>query len=64
MAVRRLDRSWQYDFTLEGHGRQRKAGYRTKAEATEAERRKREDLILGRKRYLLAGARCTCPRPQ
>jgi integrase len=56
MAVRRIDKSWQYDFTLEGHGRQRKAGYRTKAEATEAERRKREDLISGRKRYVLADA--------
>jgi len=56
MAIRRLSNSWQYDFTLQGHGRQRKAGYRTKVEAREAQQRKREDLISGRKRYLLADA--------
>jgi hypothetical protein len=56
MAIRRLDKSRQYDFTLQGHGRQRKAGYRTKVEAREAQQRRREDLISGRKRYLLADA--------
>jgi integrase len=56
MAVRKLARSWQYDFTLEGHGRQRRAGFRTKAEALEAQRQRREDLISGRKRILLADA--------
>jgi integrase len=56
MAVRRLDKSWQYDFTLEGHGRRRKAGFRTKAEAREAERRKREELILRQKRFHMADA--------
>lgn len=56
MAVRRLDKSWQYDFTLEGHGRRRKAGFRTKAEAREAERRKREELISGQKRFHMADA--------
>jgi len=56
MAVRKLARSWQYDFTLEGHGRQRKAGFKTKAEACEAQKQKREDLISGRKRALFADA--------
>jgi hypothetical protein len=56
MAVRKLAKSWQYDFTLEGHGRQRKGGFRTKAEAREAEKQKREDLISGRKRLLFADA--------
>ncbi len=56
MAIRRLNQSWQYDFTLEGHGRRRKAGFRTKAEAREAERRKREELISGQKRFLMANA--------
>jgi hypothetical protein len=56
VATRRLDQSWQYDFTLEGHGRQRKAGFRTKVEAREAERRKREELISGQKRFLMANA--------
>lgn len=50
MAVRKLANSWQYDFTLQGYGRQHKAGYRTKAEAREAERQQRSDLISGRKR--------------
>ena len=56
MATRRLENSWQYDFTLEGYGRQRKAGFRTKAEAREAERRKREELISGQRRFLMADA--------
>jgi len=56
MALRKLANSWQYDFTIQGHGRQRKAGFKTKAEAREAERQKREDLIRGRKRYTLADA--------
>ena len=56
MAIRKLDQSWQYDFTLEGHGRRKKAGFRTKAEAGEAERRKREELRLGRRRFTLAQA--------
>ena len=56
MAVRKLARSWQYDFTLEGHGRQRRAGFRHKGEALEAQRQRREDLISGRKRILFADA--------
>jgi len=56
MAVRKLARSRQYDFTLEGHRRQRKAGFKTKAEASEAEKPKREDLISGRKRVSFADA--------
>ncbi|MGB7476973.1 MAG: hypothetical protein WBM26_12225, partial [Polyangiales bacterium] len=39
-----------------GHGRRRKAGFRTKAEAREAERRKREELISGQKRFLMTDA--------
>ena len=56
MAVRKLARSWQFDFTLEGHGRHRKGGFRTKAEALEAERQRRSDLIAGRKRFSFAEA--------
>ena len=56
MAVRKLARSWQFDFTLEGHGRHRKGGFRTKAEALEAERQRRADLIAGRKRFSFAEA--------
>ncbi len=56
MAIRRLDQSWQYDFTLEGHGRRRKAGFRTKVEAREAEQGAREDLIAGHKRVRFADA--------
>ena len=56
MAVRKLARSWQFDFTLEGHGRHRKGGFRTKVEALEAERQRRSDLIAGRKRFSFAEA--------
>ena len=43
MAVRKRANSWQYDFKLQGYGRQRRAGFKTRAEAHEAERRARED---------------------
>ena len=56
MAVRKRANSWQYDFKLPGYRRQRKAGFKTRAEAREAERRAREDLISGRKRILFADA--------
>jgi integrase len=56
MAVRKRANSWQYDFKLQGYRRQRKAGFKTRAEAREAERRAREDLISGRKRVLFADA--------
>ena len=56
MVAKRLPKSWAYDFTLPGHGRQRKGGFRTKAEAQAAERRAREDLLLGRKRLTFAAA--------
>ena len=56
MAVRKLKKSWQYDFTLQDHGRQRRAGYRTKAEALEAERQRRKDLVMGRKRIQMKDA--------
>ena len=50
MAVRKRANPWQYDFKLQGYRRQRRAGFRTRAEAHEAEARAREDLISGRKR--------------
>ena len=56
MTVRKRERSWYYDFTLEGFGRHKKAGFRTKAEAEEAEKRKRDELRLGRRRFTLAQA--------
>ena len=56
MAVRKLANSWQFDFTLQGYGRQRKAGARTKAEAREAEEGARKDLIAGHKRVRFADA--------
>ena len=56
MAVRKRANSWQYDFKLQGYGRQRRAGFKTRAEAHEAERRAREDLISGRKRIQFADA--------
>jgi len=56
MAVRKLPNSWQYDFQIQGYGRQRKAGFRTKAEALEAERRARQDLISGRRRVRFSEA--------
>jgi integrase len=56
MAVRKLANSWQYDFQIKGYGRQRKAGFRTKVEALEAERRARADMISGRRRLRFAEA--------
>lgn len=56
MALRKLANSWQFDFTLPGYDRQRQAGFKTKAEAHEAERQRRTDLISGRKRILFADA--------
>jgi integrase len=56
MAVRKLPNSWQYDFSIQGHGRQRKAGFRTKLEALEAERHAREDLISRRRRLRFTDA--------
>ena len=56
MAVRKRANSWQYDFKLQGYRRQRRAGFKTRAEAHEAERRAREDLISGHKRIQFADA--------
>ena len=56
MAVRKRANSWQYDFKLQGYRRQRRAGFKTRAEAHEAERRAHEDLISGRKRIQFADA--------
>jgi integrase len=47
MAVRKLAKSWQYDFKIPGHGRERQGGYRTKAEATAAENVARQRIISG-----------------
>ena len=52
MAVRRLPKSWIYDFTIPGFGRHRQGGYRTKAEALLAEKRAREDLLSGARRFV------------
>ncbi len=55
MTARKLmGKSWFYDFSLEGHPRQRKAGFRTKAAAQAAEKEKKEDLLQGRRRLLFA----------
>jgi len=56
MTARKLKTSWTYDFTLGAHPRQRKGGFRTKAEALAAERQAREDLLLSRKRLTYANA--------
>lgn len=56
MAVRKLKKSWQYDFKISGHPRQRKGGFRTKTEAEMAERRRREQLFTGAQKVLCAEA--------
>ena len=56
MVARRLKKSWAYDLHVPGHPRQRKGGFRTKAEALAAELRARDDLLLGRKKLLFADA--------
>ena len=47
MPVRKLMKSWQYDFKLSGHARERKGGFRTKAEALVAEKTAREVILSG-----------------
>ncbi len=56
MAIRKLARSWQYDFKPPDYPRQRKGGYRTKAEAEAAERARRAELTGGVQRIMLAEA--------
>ena len=56
MAVRRLAKSWQYDFKIEGHPRQRKGGWKTKKEAEAAERTRREELLSGKDLTIFADA--------
>jgi hypothetical protein len=57
MTVRRLpSKSWFCDFELPGHPRQRTGGYRTKAEAKAAERKRREETITGAKSTTLVEA--------
>ncbi|MCP4599093.1 MAG: tyrosine-type recombinase/integrase [Proteobacteria bacterium] len=45
--VRRLAKSWRYDFKLPGHPRERKGGYRTKAAAFSAGQKKMLELEQG-----------------
>jgi integrase len=52
MAVRKLRRSWQYDFTISGFGRQREGGYKTRTEALLAEKSARERLLSGGRQVL------------
>ena len=52
MAVRKLPKSWFFDFTIPGFERQRQAGYRTKAEAVLGEKRAREELLSGARRVV------------
>lgn len=52
MAVRKLPRSWQYDFTISGFGRHRQGGFRTKNEALLAEKAAREALLSGARQLL------------
>ena len=52
MAVRKLSLSWQYDFKIEGFERQRKGGFRTRAEALLAETAARERLLSGSRQLL------------
>jgi site-specific recombinase XerD len=54
MAVRKLAKSWQYDFTLPGFERQRQGGYKTKAEALLAEKAAREALLSGARQVLFS----------
>jgi integrase len=54
MAVRKLPKSWLYDFTLPDFGRHRQGGFRTRTEAQLAEKRAREDLLTGAKRILFS----------
>jgi integrase len=56
MAVRKLAKSWQYDFTIPGFGRQRQGGFRTQAEALLAEKAAREALITGARQVLFREA--------
>jgi len=56
MTQRKQNGSWLYDFTLTGHGRQRKSGFLSRAEAAAAEKQARIDLLEGRKRTTLDGA--------
>jgi site-specific recombinase XerD len=54
MAVRKRSRSWQYDFTIPGFGRQRQGGFTTRAEATLAEKGAREALLSGGRQLLFS----------
>ncbi len=47
MSVRKLAKSWQYDFKLPLYPRERKGGFRTKAEALAAEKHAREVILAG-----------------
>ena len=45
--VRRLAKSWQYDFKLRGYPRQRKGGFRTKHDALSVGRSRLDQLVRG-----------------
>jgi integrase len=47
MVIRKRGKGWQYDFWLLGK-RERKGRFRTKAEATAAEKLKREEMLSGK----------------
>jgi integrase len=47
MVVRKLAKSWQYDFTIPGRPRERDGGFKTRGEALEAEKVARERLVSG-----------------
>ena len=57
VAVRKVKKSWQYDFRVPGDpNRYRRTGFRTKAEALAAEKRDREKITSGHRRVTFAEA--------
>lgn len=56
MTVRKLKKSWQYDFKLPDRPRERRGGYRTKAEAQAAERAARTAALSGTRQLTLKEA--------
>lgn len=54
--VRKLAKSWQFDFKMAGHPRQRKGGFRSKSEAIIAGRKCQEKLLAGAEQVLFGDA--------
>jgi len=54
--TRKLAKSWAYDFKVPGHQRQRKGGFRTKAEARTQGRKRLDELLRGDRLVILADA--------